>query len=101
MIAETFFLRFNLDDLNNLNRLQGGLLMIAMGLLFIIIFTRFHKEYQNQGYKLFKPFRRKGKTQAEDGLFIILYVRSLLGVFAGYLLIIGGIISIVAYFVNK
>jgi hypothetical protein len=84
--------------LNNLNRLQGGVFMIIFGFVFTLAFRYFHKKYQNEGYKPFKPFRREGKTQVEDSLFIFLYMRSLVGVYIGYLIILGGIICIIAYF---
>lgn len=86
------------SDLNNLNRLQGGIFMIGLGFILTLIFKKFHKNYKNQGYKPFRPFRREGKTQFEDNLFIFLYMRSLLGIFIGYLTIFGGIICIIAYF---
>ena len=97
-IVNLIILKFTL---NNLDRLESGVLMIAFGIVFSIIFKNFHKGYKNEGYKLFRPFRREGKTQSEDGLFLFLFWRSFIGIFMGIFIAIGGIVSIICYFINK
>jgi len=97
-ISYLTLITFSLDNLNNLNRLQGGLVLVVFGIIFTIVFKYFHKSYQNEGFRPFQPFRREGKTEAEDALFVFLYMRSLIGVYLGYSFIISGVICIVAYF---
>jgi uncharacterized membrane protein HdeD (DUF308 family) len=95
MIANLIRLNFSLD---NLNRLQGGILTIVVGIIFVIVSKYFHKNYKNQGFKPFKPFRREGKTKSEDYLFTMFYYRTLFSIYLGYFVIIAGIICIIAYF---
>ncbi len=85
-------------DLNNLNRLQSGILIIIVGIIFVVVSKYFHKDYKNQGFKPFKPFRREGKTKSEDYMFTMFYYRTLFSIYLGYFVIICGIIYIVAYF---
>lgn len=91
------FLKFTL---NNLNRFQNGILMIIFGILFVLYSKYIHKKYQNKGYKPFKSFRREGKDQIDDTMLVMLYWRSLVGIYMGYLIVLGGIISIISYFIK-
>lgn len=86
--------------INNLDNFQGGILVIIFGILFVLYSKYIHKKYQNQGYKPFKSFRREGKDQIDDTMFVLLYWRSLVGIYMGYLIVLGGIISIISYFIK-
>ncbi len=84
--------------LNNMNGFQEGLLLITVGALVTILSKYFHKDWKDQGYRPFKSFRRKDKTQSEDNFVIIMYTRTLLGIYGGYIIISFGIFKILQHF---
>ncbi|EOR29980.1 hypothetical protein L100_08259 [Elizabethkingia meningoseptica ATCC 13253 = NBRC 12535] len=55
--------------LNSLNEFQEGLSLIIFGCLVFVISKFLHKDYTHDGYKPFKSFRRKNKSQSEDNFF--------------------------------
>lgn len=83
--------------LNNMNGFQEGLLLITVGAIVTILSKYFHKDWKDQGYKPFKPFRREGKTQSEDNFVIIMHTRTLVGIYAGYIIILFGIFKILQH----
>ncbi|OPB95790.1 hypothetical protein BAS10_09100 [Elizabethkingia meningoseptica] len=83
--------------LNSLNEFQEGISLIIFGSLVFIIAKFIHKDYTNDGYKPFKPFRRKGKSQSEDNLFIITYIKSLGGIYVGIGIVLFGVYKIFKY----
>lgn len=84
--------------LNNMNGLQEGLLLIAFGAIVSLLSRYFHKDWKGQGYKPFKSFRREGKTQSEDNFLIVMYMRTLLGTYMGYIIILFGLFKILSHF---
>ncbi|AQX83809.1 hypothetical protein I6H88_12215 [Elizabethkingia bruuniana] len=89
----------NIDNwLNGLNEFQEGLTLISFGVIILIISKFIHKDLNNEGYKPFKPFRRKNKSQSEDNFFIIMYMRSFWGIYIGLFIILFGIYKSLRYF---
>ena len=86
------------DWLNNLNDIQIGVFLLIFGIGFIFFFRFLHSKWKGVGYKPFKPFRREGKTQSEDNFVIIMYMRTLIGVYVGYIIIFFGILKILSHF---
>jgi len=84
--------------INGLNNLQIGFVLVLFGLLFTLYFKYLHKPWKKEGYKPFKPFRRQGKTQSEDNFVIVMYMRTLLGIYGGFLIVFLGILKILTYF---
>ncbi|RST26138.1 hypothetical protein [Chryseobacterium lacus] len=84
--------------INELNTFQIGIFLILFGIVFTIYFKFLHKTWKKEGYRLFKPFRREGKTQSEDNFVIIMYTRTLLGIYGGYLIILFGFFKILSHF---
>lgn len=89
------WLEANLNQwLNGMNAWQEGLLLMVFGLVVFVLSKYFHKDWKDSGYKPFKSFRRKEKTQSEDNFVIIMYMRTLLGIYVGYLIILLGLLKI-------
>lgn len=65
--------KFDVWIKENLNDLGIGLLFVFVGLFCIFLGNFIHKKYQGQGYKIFRPFKREGKTQEENNFFVINY----------------------------
>ena len=84
--------------INGLNNLQIGFVLVSFGLLFTLYFQYLHKPWKKEGYKPFEPFRREGKTQSEDNFVIIMYMRTLLGIYGGFLIVLFGTLKILTYF---
>ncbi|AQX04294.1 hypothetical protein ATB99_03495 [Elizabethkingia meningoseptica] len=84
--------------LNSLNEFQEGLSLIIFGCLVFVISKFLHKDYTHDGYKPFKSFRRKNKSQSEDNFFIIMYIRSLGGIYTGIGITLFGLYKILKYF---
>lgn len=85
----------------NLNDLGIGLLFICVGIISAVFGKYIHKKYQGQGYKLFRPFRREGKTQEEDNFFAIMFLRSLGVIIFGSGFVLFGLYKIFEHFLNK
>lgn len=83
---------------SNLNDLQQGICFTIFGLMIVLLSRYFHKSYKGEGYKPFKSFRREGKTQSEDNFFIIMFMRSLIGIYVGYIIVFFGILKMLAHF---
>lgn len=89
----------NIDSwLDNLNDIQIGFFLILFGIVFIIFFKHLHSKWKKEGYKPFKPYRREGKTQQEDNFVIIMHMRTLLGIYVGYIVVLFGILKIFSHF---
>lgn len=93
------FLQSSLNQwLNNMNGLEEGLLLITFGAIVSFLSRYFHKDWKGQGYRPFKSFRREGKTQSEDNFLIVMYMRTLLGTYIGYIIILFGLYKILQHF---
>ncbi|ATL43602.1 hypothetical protein CQS02_09995 [Elizabethkingia miricola] len=89
----------NIDNwLNNLNEFQEGLVLILFGVIVFFVARYIHKDFNNEGYKPFKPFRRKNKSQSEDNFIIIMYMRSFWSIYIGLFIILFGVYKIFRYF---
>lgn len=86
------------DWLNNLNDIQIGIFLLIFGIGFIFFFKFLHSKWKDVGYKPFKPFRREGKTQSEDNFVIIMYMRTLIGIYVEYIIVFFGLLKILTYF---
>lgn len=86
------------DWLDNLNDIQIGIFLLAFGIGFVFFFRFLHSKWKNMGYKPFKPFRRDNKTQSEDNFVIIMYIRTLIGIYIGYIIIFFGVLKIFSHF---
>lgn len=86
--------------MDNWNKLEIGVVYIVFGVLFAFYCSQIHKKYKNKGYKLFQGFRRPEKSQSEDNIFIMMYARSLFGIYAGYGFIAVGILFVTDHLFN-
>ncbi len=80
----------------NLNNLGIGILILLVGLLMVIVGKILHKRYNK--YKLFKPFKREGKTEAQDNFYVIMHTRTLISIYFGYGFIMFGLYKILQHF---
>lgn len=80
----------------NLSNLGIGILIFLVGLLMIIIGKILHKKYNK--FKLFKPFKRDGKTQAQDNFYVIMHTRTLIVIYFGYGFIAFSLYKILQHF---
>ena len=99
-LLNMFLIRSNFDIWidNNLNDFQIGIGIMLLGIGFSLISKYLHKQYTNEGYRWFRPFRREEKTQSEDNIFIIMYTRTLLGIYVGFVIVLMGIAKILNYY---
>ena len=87
-------------NIENWKNMEIGIIYIAFGALLSFYCSHIHKKYKNKGYRLFQVFRRPDKSQSEDNIFIILYVRSVLGIYAGYGFMVAGIFLLIDHLFN-
>lgn len=80
--------------INNSENYELGIFLILFGIVFSISHYYFHQSWNKEGYKLFKPFRRKDKSQTEDNYLIIMHSRTLFGIYVGIIIMIFGIYTI-------
>jgi len=83
--------------IDNMNGFNQGILLMLFGLLFTLLMIFIHKKFNKDGYKMFLPFRRKGKSQSEDNFFILCYIQSLCGIIIGIIITLLGFYKIVIY----
>jgi len=81
--------------LDNLNNNEFSIFLILFGIFFTACFHYLHKTWKKEGYKPFKNFRRKDKTQSEDNYVIIMHMRTLLGFYVGILIILLGLFMLI------
>lgn len=82
--------------LNNLDGTSEGIFLIIFGMTLSLFSYRLYKFWKKEGYKPFRPFRREGKTQSEDNYVIIMHMRTLLGIYAGIIVIIFGVYKLIS-----
>ena len=86
-------------DLNHLNGIEFGVILIMLGIFSIWFGNSVYKDYKKENYNLFKITKRENRDDYnKDAYNIFLYWRSIFMVIFGILFILGAILVLFFYF---